>query len=249
MKKYIFIVSSILLSGVAYGQVELQSAPNVDGISNEAPFLDASGYTGADMGVGKGLLFPRTDLTTFEFKTDKLGGFQFFSTAFDGMIVYNTKSGKTGNNPATQGIQVDVEPGFYYFSHPVGDESSTDVSAGKWVRIGSGAANTSKVVLATNGTAVETNTVLGNSTVMAVKNTVTHTGGNSITIDKPADFNKLYSIKIYKTDGVATTLVGTNLYSYSNEGADKLKLVFGNGIISTSYPSGTYEYVLEYLKN
>lgn len=248
MKKILYI-AGVLLGGSLYAQINLPSNPNVS-ISGQNPFLDASGYNSFTPSEGKGFLFPSTDLRVFEFNTDVLDGISIFTTAYDGMIVYNTATGSTGSNATKQGIQVDVTPGFYYFFNPSDvNQGGTSVEKGKWVRIGSGAANTSKVVLATNGTAVETNTVLGTSTVMAVKNTVAHTGGNTITIDKPADFNKLYSIKIYKTDGVATTLVGTNLYSYANEGTDKLKLVFGNGIISTSYPSGTYEYVLEYLKS
>lgn len=232
MKKYIFIASSILLSSVAYGQVELQNAPNTDGIVNDAPFLDASGYTGADMGVGKGLLFPRTDLTTFEFKTDKLGGFQFFSTAFDGMIVYNTKSGKTGNNPATQGIQVDVEPGFYYFSHPGGDENTTDVSAGKWVRIGGGASTS------VAGANVATGTF-------------THAGGIQAVLgdNVPTDLKAITGIKIVRIDDNGAKLEGgvaaTTFYSYDKA---TRTISFGQGVMATSMPKGEYHYTIEYTK-
>lgn len=217
-------------------------------IVGENPFLDASDYgKDGDISMGKGLYFPQTDLTVWEFKIDNITRTNF-TTAFDGLVVYNTGDGivnSDGTKTSTKGQKVSVKPGFYYFYNPEGATTRT-VDEGKWVRIGDGSAN-SKVVLATNGTVVDTNTVIGSTTVKAVKNTITHAGGNSITINKPSGFTKLYSIKIYKVDGTATTLVGTNLYSYADEGTDKLKLVFGNGIISTSYPKGEYEYVLEYL--
>lgn len=244
--KNILYIAGILLGGTLSAQINVPSNPNVS-ISGQNPFLDASGYNTFTPSEGKGLLFPSTDLTSFEFNTDVLDGISVFTTAYDGMIVYNTASGSTGSNTAKQGIQVNVTPGFYYFFNPsTVNQGGTSVENGKWVRIGDGSAN-SKVVLATNGTVVDTNTVIGSTTVKAVKNTITHAGGNSILVDKPAGFTKLYSIKIYKVDGITTTLVGTNLYSYADEGTDKLKLVFGNGIISTSYPKGEYEYVLEYL--
>lgn len=244
MKKIILSLIFIGAFGSANAQIRTNNNVSQNTVTSSSVFIDASSsnsWNGTN-NLGKGLVFPRTDLTTLATLVANPSGIpNSFPTRLDGMIVYNTGTGAPKINPTAT---PNVTPGFYYY-----ENKTTDLQGGKWVRIGDGSANSSKVILATNGTAVETNTVLGNSTVMAVKNTVAHTGGNSITIDKPADFNKLYSIKIYKTDGVATTLVGTNLYSYANEGTDKLKLVFGNGIISTSYPSGTYEYVLEYLKN
>lgn len=244
MKKIFFTLTLACTSIYINAQVRSNSNISQNTVTSSSAFLDASSSTAwnGTNNVGKGLVFPRTDLTTLATLVANPSGIpNAYPNRLDGMIVYNTGTGAPKINAAAT---PNVTPGFYYY-----ENKTTNLQGGKWVRIGDGSANSSKVILATNGTAVETNTVLGNSTVMAVKNTVAHTGGNSIIIDKPADFNKLYSIKIYKTDGVATTLVGTNLYSYANEGTDKLKLVFGNGIISTSYPSGTYEYVLEYLKS
>lgn len=248
MKNKIFLLGAFSIFSMTFAQINLTTNPDVLNIPNGTPFLDASSaYDERNVGdnnVGKGLVFPRVDLTNFEFNTDQPDGANVLPTYYDGMIVYNVGKGTTLTGVKRSSTATDVIPGFYYFSNP-GDPSS--VTTGKWIRIGSGSANNSKVVLATNGAAVDTNTVIGSTTVKAVKNSINHTGGNSITINKPSGFTKLYSIKIYKVDGKATTLVGTNLYSYADEGTDKLKLVFGNGIISTSYPKGEYEYVLEYL--
>ncbi|MBT0551831.1 hypothetical protein [Riemerella anatipestifer] len=58
-------------------------------------------------------------------------------SGFDGVVVYNTATGKTGSDANTQGKVVDVTPGFYYFSNPNGATTQT-VSDGKWIRLGSG---------------------------------------------------------------------------------------------------------------
>ena len=49
------------------------------------------------------------------------------------MIVYNIASG-----PTKSGIQINVTPGFYYFSNP-GNSYST--STGTWIRISNGSDN------------------------------------------------------------------------------------------------------------
>ncbi|MBE9577576.1 fibrobacter succinogenes major paralogous domain-containing protein, partial [Flavobacterium proteolyticum] len=83
--------------------------------------------------VGKGLVFPQTDLTTWTFDTSALDGINF-PTAFDGMIVYNTGSGSTLEN---QGQIVSVTPGFYYFSNPGATDNITN---GRWIKFEAGAA-------------------------------------------------------------------------------------------------------------
>jgi hypothetical protein len=107
-------------------------------ITAENPFFDAS--SNFDLSIdpsnsGKGLVFPRTDLTSFTFSTGLLDGFTFPS-AFDGMIVYNIA---TGTTPSTQGVKsTSVTPGYYYFSNPnAGTNTSytTDITNGEWIRI------------------------------------------------------------------------------------------------------------------
>ncbi|MDY3317380.1 hypothetical protein PG630_08685 [Riemerella anatipestifer] len=138
MKKNILTISALLLSTMVFSQVNVGS--NTNTIPNKNTFLDASDFTETAIpGTGKGLNFPRTNLTTFAFNTSDLGQYQYFKTGFDGLVVYNTATGKTGSNTATQGQQVDVTPGFYYFSNPNATEDTTDVSAGKWVRLNDGA--------------------------------------------------------------------------------------------------------------
>jgi uncharacterized protein (TIGR02145 family) len=133
---------AILGSMNAFAQV-LSNDPVVSGtINGENPFFDgstnfdpASSFSNT---IGKGLLFPRTDLTSWEFSSLILDG-TVFPTAYDGMIVYNTGTGNTltsGNNPNTS---FPVAPGFYYFYNPDG-AVNLDVSTGEWIPLTGGGA-------------------------------------------------------------------------------------------------------------
>ncbi|MTK52682.1 hypothetical protein [Paludibacter sp.] len=107
-------------------------------ITAENPFFDAS--SNFDLSIdpsnaGKGLLFPRTNLTTFNFNTGILDG-ATFPSAYDGMIVYNVA---TGTTPSGQGLKsTSVTPGYYYFSNPnaaANTSSTSDIANGQWIRI------------------------------------------------------------------------------------------------------------------
>ncbi|MEC5393979.1 hypothetical protein [Bergeyella sp. RCAD1439] len=140
MKKILCVLSSVV-SVVLFSQINIQTTPNQT-IPGESAFLDASGYVSFPNNVGKGLVFPRVDLTTFTFVTTTTTPAKF-RTAYDGMVVYNTGTGSTLDTPATAGIQTTVSPGFYYFYNPTG-ATTRNVTAGKWVRIGEAAASTLK---------------------------------------------------------------------------------------------------------
>ena len=108
----------------------------VSTIAGENAFADGatnfSILSGSDGNVGKGLIFPRTDLTQFVFNTGSVDDSNF-NTLFDGMIVYNLG---TGNSKINNGIVSPVRPGFYYFSNPTGDANNNPtISDGQWIRI------------------------------------------------------------------------------------------------------------------
>jgi len=135
---YLFLISVSMTVAV---QAQVNVGSNPDLVANRNAFLDASGFTFFDPTIGKGLVFPRVDLTNWAFDLSDLGGYQYFMTGFDGMIVYNTATGLTGGNPETQGIQVSVSPGFYYFYNPNHTEDDIDVSQGQWRAISNSAVN------------------------------------------------------------------------------------------------------------
>ncbi len=141
MKKnqWLLIIFILFQSILSHAQVNVGTNPDL--VANRNSFLDASGFTFFDPTIGKGLVFPRADLTTWAFDLSDLGGYQYFMTGFDGMIVYNTATGLTGGNPETQGIQVSVSPGFYYFYNPNHTENDIDVSQGQWKPVSNSALN------------------------------------------------------------------------------------------------------------
>jgi hypothetical protein len=134
--KNIILIATILIFAFKVNAQVLSNGTVVPSINAENPFLDASTFFDISIdpsNSGKGLVFPRANLTTFTFKTDMLDG-ALFPTAFDGMIVYNAVAGKTPLTGSGIGNQ-DVVAGFYYFSNP---GATTDVSNGVWLPLGDG---------------------------------------------------------------------------------------------------------------
>lgn len=229
MKKYISIFAIGIFS-TAYSQVQTNGNTS-NSLDNTNYFLDGSYFNGqADKSVGKLLGFPQTDLSTFEFKT-QIAEDEVVTSFFDGVVVYNTKSGKTGANPDTQGIQVDIEPGFYYFYNPKGVDNQS-VAEGKWVRIGGGASTS----------AAGANVATG---------TFTHAGGIKAVLgdNVPTDLKAITGIKIVRVDDNGAKLEGgvaaTTFYSYDKA---TRTISFGQGVMATSMPKGEYRYTIEYTK-
>ncbi|MFU2126368.1 hypothetical protein ACLQ9G_10830, partial [Ornithobacterium rhinotracheale] len=134
MKK--IFINAMLLGSVSLAHAQVISNGNVEnGLYKTNYFLDASNFQGQkDASVGKLLGFPKTDLTKFKFNLDVVTD-EVVLSGFDGVVVYNMAKGTTGSDAATQGKQVAVTPGFYYFSNPSGAETQS-VANGQWVRLG-----------------------------------------------------------------------------------------------------------------
>ncbi|MGK6342931.1 hypothetical protein ACMGDK_11870 [Chryseobacterium sp. DT-3] len=202
---------------------------------NENIFLDASTNNNAAVNDGKGLLFPTTDLTAFTFKVASLDGINFPS-AYDGMIVFNIGVGNTLTNDGV--VSTPVSRGFYYFDNP---NKSTDVTGGRWLPIGGGNAKFDVTAAET-----ATNTLVASKQVYAIKGTFNATGSSTaVNIPSPAGMTALYGITIYRAG--TNTVYDRSLYSYT------IATTAGNAItgstnMSVVYPSGTYDYVIEYLK-
>ncbi|MFU2095104.1 hypothetical protein ACLQ9G_10945, partial [Ornithobacterium rhinotracheale] len=72
MKLKVYFFSLIVLGILSLqAQIKVIQKPE-ESIWGENPFLDASGYTDFENNVGKGIYFPETDLTTWEFKLDNV---------------------------------------------------------------------------------------------------------------------------------------------------------------------------------
>ncbi|REC49590.1 hypothetical protein [Chryseobacterium pennipullorum] len=214
-------------------------------INNSTAFLDASssGTWNASTTLGKGMLFPRTDLTKLVLTNN--GGYLAGNNPnrFDGIIVYNTTTGTTPGTGSGIGNQ-SVTPGFYYFSNP---GTPNSVATGQWIAVGA----SPKVTIGTAETI--TNTIVNVSPgvdkqVYAIKGTFTASGtSTTVSIPSPTGMTSLYGITIYKTSGTGNKVVySRDLYSY-NVGTNN-NAVTGSPSMSVVYPADNYDYVLEYIK-
>jgi hypothetical protein len=128
MKKYLFWIVLVLASAMQ-GQIRIVNiaSANADAPHSSA-FIDASSNsaTNATDNEGKGLLFPRTDLTKFtSFGGPTIGTPLSYPTLYDGMIVYNiANSGMAGVGLTEGGI---LTSGYWYY-----DNKSSTLTGGTW---------------------------------------------------------------------------------------------------------------------
>ncbi|WP_276516739.1 hypothetical protein [Ornithobacterium rhinotracheale] len=131
MKKQILLLGVLSLNAYSYAQIKT-NLNTVNGvINNQTAFLDASSSIqwNNSTNIGKGLVFPRTDLTQLKTLIAIPNG---LATAYphrlDGMLVYNTATGTSGIG------NVQVKPGFYYY-----ENKSNSLNGGTWKAMGAGA--------------------------------------------------------------------------------------------------------------
>lgn len=242
MKKIVYF---IILGGFSlpFNAQVLSNFPVNPIINNSSVMLDGSSNfsteAGAGPNTGKGIVIPSVNLVNFEFDLTYADGFTF-PTYFDGMIVYNNASGPTLTSGNRSSTATAVEPGFYYFSNPTGAASGA-VQTGVWKPIGGSAASPKVNILTTE---TVTNTLISGSQLYAIKGQFNADGNTpNVTIPAPAGITSMYGITIYKAG--TSEVYARSLYSYNPAtGA----AVTGFPGISSTFPSGTYQYVLEYIK-
>ncbi|CAA7392628.1 fibrobacter succinogenes major paralogous domain-containing protein [Chryseobacterium fistulae] len=125
-KKVILLI--LLASGsYFYSQVRIANSTANSSAANSSAFIDASSNPSynATANVGKGLLFPRTDLTTFSaFSQGPFGIGNNYPTFYDGFIVFNTANSGIAGVGSTEGT---LCRGFWYYDNP-----STTIDGGTW---------------------------------------------------------------------------------------------------------------------
>ncbi|KYH05502.1 MULTISPECIES: hypothetical protein [Chryseobacterium] len=229
------ISALVLLAVGIFSNAQIKTNNTINAtIGGESVYLDASSFPSSN-NLGKGLSVPRTNLTTFTFVTQVTNALKF-PTAYDGMIVYNSVAGTTPATGSGIGNQP-VSVGFYYFSNPTPTPAFSSAS-GQWLPLGgSGKEN----ILTTE---TVTNRQVNNAQIYGIKGTFAANGTTTaVTIPAPSGITAMYGITIYKAG--TNTVYSRELYSYdTSTGA----AVTGSPSMSVVYPSGTYDYVLEYLK-
>jgi len=242
MKKIIIILFLGISVNISSQQL-LTFGDTNRGSFGESLFIDASAFITAGPNAAKGLGFPRTDLTSFNFLTQEGDGFTEFLTGYDGTIIYNTGTGTTPTSGSGVGSQ-DVEPGFYYFKNL---NSSGSSSTGIWVRLGS---EGSPKIHVTENTPTETNLVTVDATmekVISITGTAdgitTHMDLGTTVLPKDTVVNFRKAI-ICDSNGTQV-LVATGSYDSATN-----KFVTGNGMMNYCLPAGNdYKVELYYTSN
>ncbi|BEV04133.1 hypothetical protein [Chryseobacterium gambrini] len=242
MKNFKYLAVAILvfsLGNTLSAQIKANQLVNDNAIPVSSAFMDASVTASVNnINQGKGLIFPRADLTQLVLANQGT----LYNTGnnpnrFDGMIVFNTATGTTPASGSGIGGQT-VSPGFYYFSNP---GTTSTLANGRWIAVGAD----TKYNMTT--TEIPTAIQVEGAQVYGIKGQFTTTGtSTSVTIPAPAGMTSLYGITIYKKSGTGNKVVySKELYSYDvTTGA----AITGSQSMSVVYPQDTYDYVLEYFK-
>jgi len=133
IKHIALLAVAMALSTVSYAQLRVSEFNAISNASGSSAFLDASTSSvyNSSLNLGKGLLYPRVDLTKFTFSYSGTIGFPAnYPTRFDGMTVYNTATSGKAAAGATQGT---LSPGYWYY-----DNKSTTINGGTWKPVGNG---------------------------------------------------------------------------------------------------------------
>jgi len=133
--KYIGLLSLFIAFGSfsSHAQLRVANYKAISDATNSSAFLDASSWNEWNLtdNIGKGLLYPRVDLTKFTFSyTSFIGIMTNYPTRFDGFTVYNTATSGKAAAGATQGT---LSPGYWYY-----DNKTTNINGGTWKPVGNG---------------------------------------------------------------------------------------------------------------
>jgi|TARA_B110000240_G_C13489167_1_gene448831 hypothetical protein len=247
MKKFIKLLPIFWLTlstTLLFSQVRVVNGTTNSVITSGSAFIDASSNTtiNSSTNVGKGLIFPSTDLTNFtSFNvTGPLGATTNYPTYFDGMIVYNTATGISSIG------SVDVVPGYYYYNNPGQTFPSGTATSGVWTPLGGGA---SSAVAIADGVASDSYATINATQEKVVRLTGIAADGVNTTLDldaalttasvtiakfrKAAIYNAAGDLVMHATGGYTT---GTDI------------LVTGNGMMNKLLPAGNYSVEVYYIE-
>lgn len=133
-KLFVLAALMVISSTSVYAQLRVSNFISFSNVANSSAFLDASSSNAWNTtnNLGKGLIFPRVDLTTFTFSPT--AGFTMHNkpTRFDGMIVYNVAVGGVALEGATEG---ELTRGFWFYDNP---GTNPGLRNGTWRPLGGG---------------------------------------------------------------------------------------------------------------
>lgn len=235
--KIITVLTASIVTN-AIGQVRLANSIVNTVALNSSSFIDASSGSSnnSSTNIGKGLLYPRTDLTTFAtFGGSSIGLATSYPTRYDGFVVYNTGSGNTLATAADAIIA--VTPGFWYY-----DNKSSNVKGGTWKPLGG---DSTKYI--TSAAPIATSTSIDGKQVFAVSGMFVTLGTNAlVSIIMPVGMTGYYKMTTYI--GGKTFRSDISEFKMTPTVPNTDNVVTGNGLFSEVYPAGTYSYTLEFFR-
>lgn len=228
-------IALLTCSTITFGQIRVTNT-TTQLAANSSAFIDGSSASAnnSTTNVGKGLIYPRTDLSTFAaFSGTPTGIATSYPTRFDGMIVYNTATTGVAGVGATQGT---LTAGFWYY-----DNKSATLTGGTWKPLSASASSAVDITTSETTTA----TKVSGAQVYGIKGSFTADGTTAaVTVAVPAGMTGFYKITIYK--GSTTTIIGSAVRQFNLSGTNNV--ITGSGVFTEVYPAGSYDYVLEYFK-
>lgn len=196
MKKLI-IIASIAISTSSFAQIKTNLEISQNSIPNQTPFLDASSSINwnSSTNIGKGLVFPRTDLVQLSNLIAIPNGVAVaYPNRLDGMVVYNTASGKAGIG------NTDVSQGFYYY-----ENKSNLLNGGTWKRIGNENLASITTLYTGDGTLKENRTVTMDGKNLAFNGTGNIGIGTTNPTEKLEVNGNVKINNLYETEATAPT--------------------------------------------
>lgn len=251
--KYIYMLV-FAFSITANAQIRLGNSSTVSNAKSSSAFLDASSSPQYQLNdnVGKGLLFPAVDLSQFTaFRGVPVGEFDDYPSFFDGMIVYNTHVGGTVGGGVTTAGKTDGEltRGYWYYDNPeiVGRNTTT----GTWRSLSASGGDSNVII--NEGTENITNIIIDGQPVYSYKGKFQMGAGSNSTAKVSLaglptgviNSKGVYKITIFQGTGSEKKYYANGAYSLDLASST---LVTGSPNISSRYPDGTYEYIIEYFK-
>ncbi len=224
--KYLTVIAFFAFVLQTTAQVRIVNSTTNSSVLNGSTFIDAGSNPtiNGSTNVGKGLVYPRTNLTDFtSFSGGPIGSASSYPTRFDGMMVYNTATSGVAGVGATQGT---LTEGFWYY-----DNKTTDVNGGTWRPVGGAAAQVKEAVVTY---VVPAANASANIDLDGTAGTLVP-GSNPL----PGASNVFLSATVYGANNAI-------IFSNAAYNVDTRVLTTGNGFINQVLAPGTYRVVVAY---
>ncbi|CAA7196521.1 FISUMP domain-containing protein [Chryseobacterium potabilaquae] len=225
-KKKIAPLACLTFGCLFYGQVRIGNSAANTSAPNSSAFIDASSNptfnNESKPNIGKGLLFPRTDLTKFTAFSptapDILGTVTNYYNYYDGFIVFNTATSGVAAIGNTDGT---LCRGFWYYDNDVTNDTESTapanqnkVNMGTWKPLDKDQCSTTPPIVTTLDCASGTfnpSTLAQGTSVTGGTLTIPYTGGNGA--GYPAETVTVNGLTFSRTSGTLNVGNGTLTYS------------------------------------